>query len=138
MTYDFLLFSFASHINISFKKENMGTIALEGLEFFAYHGFYEEEQKIGNRYQIDIQIITDFTEAAEKDKLKATVNYGDVYKIIAEVMKEPAKLLEHIAQKVINQVRSKYPEIESVEVFVSKFNPPIGGVCTRAKVSLKG
>ena len=116
----------------------MGIIALEGIEFFAYHGVYAEEQKIGNRYQIDIAITTDFSEAAEKDKLSDTVNYGDVYEIISGVMKIKAKLLEHIAQLIIKSVRNRYPKVELIEVSVSKFNPPIGGVCTRAKVTLKG
>lgn len=116
----------------------MGTIALEGLEFFAYHGVYAEEQKIGNRYQIDIQISTDFSAAADTDNLKDTVNYGDLYEIIAGVMKIKAKLLEHIAQLIISSVRERYPNIDKVEVSVSKFNPPIGGVCTRAKVTLVG
>ncbi len=116
----------------------MGTIALEGLEFFAYHGFYEEEQKIGNRYQVDIQISTDFSEAAQEDKLSATVNYEDLYKIIASVMTDNIKLLEHIAQRIITEVRHKYPDVFEVKVAVSKFNPPIGGVCNRAVISLIG
>jgi 7,8-dihydroneopterin aldolase/epimerase/oxygenase len=53
-------------------------------------------------------------------------------------MKEPSRLLENIGLKIINQVRSQFPDIEIVEVAVSKFNPPIGGVCTRAKVQLRG
>jgi dihydroneopterin aldolase len=116
----------------------MGIIALEGIEFFAYHGVYAEEQRIGNRYQIDISVTTDFSDAAETDKLSDTVNYGDLYEIISGVMKIKAKLLEHIAQLIISSVRQRYPNIEAVEVSVSKFNPPIGGVCTRAKVTLKG
>lgn len=116
----------------------MGIIALDGIEFFAYHGVYAEEQKIGNRYQIDIAITTDFSEAAENDKLSDTVNYGDVYEIISGVMKIKAKLLEHIAQLIIKSIRNRYPKVELIEVSVSKFNPPIGGVCTRAKVTLKG
>ncbi len=116
----------------------MGTIALEGLEFFAYHGFHDEEQRIGNRYQVDIQVVTDFSEAAENDKLRYTVNYADLYEIIVEVMKIKARLLEHIAQLIISNVRKRYPIIEKIEVSVSKFNPPIGGVCTRAKVTLVG
>jgi dihydroneopterin aldolase len=54
------------------------------------------------------------------------------------VMKIKARLLEHIAQLIISNVRERYPNIEKVEVSVSKFNPPIGGVCTRAKVTLVG
>lgn len=116
----------------------MGTIALEGLEFFAYHGVHDEEQRIGNRYQVDIQVNVDFSEAAENDKLKSTVNYGDLYEIISEVMKIKARLLEHIAKLIISKVRECYPNIEKIEVSISKFNPPIGGVCTRAKVTLVG
>ncbi len=116
----------------------MGVVSLEGLEFFAYHGFYEEEQRIGNRYQIDIHITTDLSEAAQLDRLKSTVNYEILYKIVAAIMKEPSRLLENIGLKIINQVRTQFPDIEIVEVAVSKFNPPIGGVCTRAKVQLRG
>jgi dihydroneopterin aldolase len=116
----------------------MGTIALEGLEFFAYHGVHDEEQRIGNRYQVDIQVNVDFSEAAENDKLKYTVNYGDLYEIISEVMKIKARLLEHIAKLIISKVREFYPNIEKIEVSISKFNPPIGGVCARAKVTLVG
>jgi 7,8-dihydroneopterin aldolase/epimerase/oxygenase len=105
----------------------MGAISLEGIEFFAYHGVHEEEQKIGNRYQVDIMVTTDFSEAAENDKLRDTVNYGDLYEIISGVMKIKARLLEHIAQLIISNVRKRYPEIEKIEVSVSKFNPPIGG-----------
>jgi dihydroneopterin aldolase len=116
----------------------MGTIALEGLEFFSYHGFYAEEQKIGNKYSVDIVVTTDFSEAAYRDRLSATVNYEDLYRITAGVMQRSARLLEHIAHQIIQDIRAKYPDLLSIEVSVSKFNPPIGGVCHRAKITLKG
>lgn len=116
----------------------MGTISLEGLEFFAYHGAYAEEQKIGNRYAVDVHIDTDLSLAAETDKLKETVNYEDVYLIVKSVMQQKHKLLEHIGHSIINQIRMVYPNIQSIRVEVSKFNPPIGGVCTRACVKMEG
>lgn len=115
----------------------MGTITLEGLEFFSYHGFYDEEQKIGNKYSVDIIVTADFSEAARRDRLSATVNYEDLYRITAGVMQKSARLLEHIAHQIIQQIRTKYPDLQSVEVSVSKFNPPIGGVCHRAKITLR-
>lgn len=115
----------------------MGTISLEGLEFFSYHGFYDEEQKIGNKYSVDIVVTADFSEAARRDRLSATVNYEDLYLITANVMQQSARLLEHIAHRIIQEIRTKYPDLETVEVSVSKFNPPIGGVCQRAKITLK-
>ena len=116
----------------------MGTIALEGLEFFSYHGFYDEEQKIGNKYAVDIVVTTDFSEAAQRDRLSATVNYEELYRITVNVMQQPARLLEHIAYQIIQEIRVKYADLHTVEVSVSKFNPPIGGVCHRAKITLRG
>ncbi|MCY7352446.1 MAG: dihydroneopterin aldolase [Cytophagaceae bacterium] len=116
----------------------MGTIALEGLEFFSYHGFYAEEQKMGNRYSVDVTITVDFEKAAIDDKLSETVNYEKVYRIVEEVMQESHKLLEHIAYKIIGRIRERYPRVAAVDVGVSKFNPPVGGVCERARVTLRG
>lgn len=116
----------------------MGTISLLGLEFFSYHGFYEAERIIGNKYAVDVTIQVDFERAAKDDKLSETVNYEKVYKIVASVMSQSHKLLEHIAYHIIHQVRERYPQVESVEVSVSKFNPPVGGVCERARVNMKG
>ncbi|TLU99069.1 dihydroneopterin aldolase [Dyadobacter luticola] len=116
----------------------MGTISLEGLEFFAYHGYYPEEQRIGNKYALDITITTNFQEAAQSDKLSETVNYETIYQIASKVMQEPAKLLEHIGFSVIAKIRESYPAVENVTVRVSKFNPPVGGVCTRAVITMEG
>ncbi|MDQ1086215.1 MULTISPECIES: dihydroneopterin aldolase [unclassified Siphonobacter] len=116
----------------------MGTIALEGLEFFSYHGFYEEEQKIGNRYSIDVIITVDFEQAAITDKLSETVNYSDVYQIVAELMRKSHKLLEHIAYQIIQGIRDHYPRVEKIKVSVSKYNPPVGGVCERSRITLEG
>ena len=116
----------------------MGTIALEGLEFFAYHGFFDEEQRIGNKYSVDIVVTADLSEAARRDRLSDTVDYGELYKITLGVMQRKARLLEHIALSIIEDIRIRYLDLDTVEVSVSKFNPPIGGVCHRAKITLKG
>lgn len=116
----------------------MGTITLEGLEFFAYHGFFDEEQRMGNKYSVDITVTTDLSEAARRDRLSATVDYGELYKITLGVMQRKARLLEHIALSIIEDIRRVYPDLETIEVSVSKFNPPIGGVCHRAKITMQG
>ncbi len=116
----------------------MGFITLEGLEFFAYHGFYEEEQKVGNKYSVDITVETGLRKAAEEDKLSETVNYEDLYRIAAVVMSRKSRLLEHIAFQIIEDIRSLYPFVLKVVVSVSKYNPPIGGVCNKAKITLEG
>ncbi len=113
------------------------TIALEGLAFYAYHGFFEEEQRLGNHYQVDITLETDFSEAGRQDDLAHTVDYGVLYQIIADTMQTPAKLLEHIAQKIVNQVFERFETVKMVEVCIGKQNPPLGGLCAWAKIRIK-
>jgi 7,8-dihydroneopterin aldolase/epimerase/oxygenase len=115
----------------------MGIISLEGIEFFAYHGYYDEEQKIGAKYSIDISVEADFDQAARKDELAFTVNYENLYRIIKEEVKIPSKLLENIARRILDRVFNEFPVIERVEISISKFNPPVGGVCNRARIFLK-
>ena len=113
-----------------------GKISLEGLEFFAHHGFYKEEQKIGNKFAVDISIVTDLTGAAEHDELEETINYETLYRIIGHVMKKPTKLLEHIGKMIIDTIFIEFPKVNSIEVKVSKYNPPVGGICHKASVTL--
>ncbi|MCE7991404.1 MAG: dihydroneopterin aldolase [Roseivirga sp.] len=114
-----------------------GIVALEGMEFFAYHGFYKEEQQIGNKYSVDLKIETDFSKAANEDDLTGTIDYEALYNLVKHEMLHPNKLLESIGQKIIKAVLDEFPRVKVVEVSVAKFNPPIGGVCGKARVTLK-
>ncbi len=112
-------------------------IALEGMEFFAFHGYYDEEQKIGNKYGVDVFIYTDLHAAAVTDDLQQTVNYEIVYKIVLAEMVKPARLLEHLGHRIIDGIYTRFPLIQKVKVNIYKFNPPLGGICRQAKVTLK-
>ena len=113
----------------------MGRVLLEGMEFYARHGYYEEERKIGNKYSVDVTLELDLNNAAESDHLDDTVNYEKVYELVSEVMSVDAMLLEHLAGKMITALKS-LPRVEKVMVRVSKYNPPIKGLCHRATVEL--
>lgn len=116
----------------------MGKVSLEGMEFYARHGYYEEERVIGNKYSVDVTLDVDVTEAALDDKLEGTVNYEKVYEIVQEVMSIDANLLEHLAGKMIKALKENFLEIKHVRVRVSKYNPPIKGLCHKATVELEG
>lgn len=116
----------------------MGLVSLEGMEFYARHGYYEEERKIGNKYSVNVSLDVDFEEAALEDKLEGTVNYEKVYEVVAEVMSIDAMLLEHLAGKMISKLRSEFPTVNAVSVEVSKYNPPIKGLCHKATVKMEG
>ena len=116
----------------------MGKVSLEGMEFYARHGYYEEERVIGNKYSVDVTLDVDFSEAASDDKLEGTVNYEKVYEIVQNVMSIDANLLEHLAGKMIKALKDHFPEVNKVEVRISKYNPPIKGLCHKATVELSG
>ena len=113
-----------------------GRIALEGLEFHAFHGVYPHERESGNWFEVDIAVDTNFTKAADHDELADTVNYVTLFKIIKEEMEIPSKLLETVAEKIVDEVLRTFPQVKEVEFKISKLNPPIGGKCRKASVML--
>jgi len=113
-----------------------GRITLEGLEFHAFHGVYPHERESGNWFEVDIAVETDFTVAAQHDDLAGTVNYEVLYNLVKAEMEKPSKLLETVAEKIVNDVLHELKSVTLVELSISKINPPIGGKCKRAMVSV--
>jgi len=114
----------------------MGKIKLEGLEFFAYHGFYKTEREVGRKFGVDVEVTVDFSKAAKDDSLHDTINYENVYRIVKEEMAVPVKLLEFLADKICTKMLLSFNNIEDVHISIRKFNPPIGGICKSATVEM--
>lgn len=113
-----------------------GKVALEGLEFHAYHGVYPHERSSGNKFEVDIVVDTEFSESAFQDDLSGTINYETLYAIVKEEMAKPSKLLETVGHSIAQQTLKTFLDAREVEVRISKFNPPIGGVCKKATVTV--
>jgi dihydroneopterin aldolase len=109
------------------RKQNMGLIQIEGMEFYAFHGHYKEEQIVGSRFLVDLTIETDLEKPAESDNLKDAVNYQQAYGIIKVQMEQKSHLLENIASRILNALYSEMSGIKKARVKVSKMNPPVGG-----------
>lgn len=114
-----------------------GKVELEGLEFHAYHGVYPHERSSGNKFEVDIIVDTVFSESAFQDDLSGTINYEDLYAIVKAEMEKPSKLLEKVGNSIAEQTLKAFQTASVVEVKISKFNPPIGGVCKKATVTMK-
>jgi dihydroneopterin aldolase len=109
----------------------MGTISLEGMEFFARHGCFSEEQTIGNRFLVDVHIALNVLPAAATDSLDDTVSYQAAYKIVEREMLVTSKLLEHVAGRIADSLLRSFGSVEQVTVKVAKLNPPLGGGAVR-------
>lgn len=114
------------------------TINLERMEFRAYHGCYELERVVGNRFSVDMQITTQLGDLHETDDVTQSVNYLTVYEIVAEQMKVTRHTIEAVAAQIIEAVRGEFPEIIEIRCRVSKIAPPLGGKVERVSVELVG
>ena len=113
----------------------MGIITVSGIKLYAFHGCMQEEEKIGSDYVVDVVLESDLSEAANSDDLAQTVDYVAVNKIVTDQMAIRAKLLEHVARRIIDKLANNYPEIISMQVSVAKLNPPIDGNVDRVVVT---
>ena len=114
----------------------MVKIELIGLEFFAYHGVYSEEQKAGNNFIVNLSVAGDFDNAVQNDELEGTIDYEKLYAVVADEMHTRSKLLEHLAGRILNRIVKGHPEIKEIEVAIEKLNPPIKGNCRATRVSI--
>jgi len=115
----------------------MSLIAIEGMRFFARHGYYPQEQKIGCHFVVDVYVEANIVVAAETDELKETVDYQTVHQLSQEVMDEPFKLIEHVAHNIIEKISSTLTDVDMIKVRVSKLNPPACGSAERAYIELQ-
>jgi 7,8-dihydroneopterin aldolase/epimerase/oxygenase len=111
-------------------------INVEGIRLYGFHGCLPEEARIGQEYSIDVYIDTDFSEAAQTDKLDKTVDYCQVYEIVKREMAIRSNLIEHVARRIKESLHKEIPLIMSSTVKVTKFNPPMNGNVERVSVEI--
>lgn len=113
----------------------MAVIALEGMQFYAYHGFYEEERIIGNNYVVDVSVEAAVGKAGKSDALQDTLNYETIYLIVEREMQKPSHLLEHVVENIVSALKFQFTSIEKVNVKLKKLNPPLDGLVAASSVA---
>lgn len=113
----------------------MATITLEGMKFYAYHGYYPEERIIGGEYIVDVNISTNINKAAMSDELSNTINYETVYLIVDAEMRKPSKLLEQVLLRIIMGIKYQFDNIATIEAKLTKLNPPMQGEVASSSLS---
>lgn len=115
----------------------MGLIEIEGMEFYAYHGHYKEEQVVGNKFVVHLSIKTNLSKAAESDCLNDVLNYQTAYDIVNNEMRGVSCLLENIAGRILSALYKSFgKQIEEARVKVSKLNPSMGGKIDRVSITM--
>lgn len=113
-----------------------GTIEIENMEFYAFHGCFETEKKVGNEFLVSLRLDTFLEDAADSDDVKKTINYVEVYRITAAEMAIPSNILENVAKRIIDSLYRRFPQLQRISVKVSKMYPPVGGKVEKTSVTL--
>jgi dihydroneopterin aldolase len=114
----------------------MGRIELVNMEFYSYHGCLENEKKIGNKFIVNLECEYPMEVACNSDMIEAALNYSDLYEVIKTEMEKPSNLLENVAWRILNKIKSNFPHITSAKISIAKLNPPLSGHVESSKVIL--
>lgn len=104
----------------------MDKIGLRQMEFYGYHGVFPEENKLGQRFVVDVELVLDLREAGRTDDLSATISYPDVCKLIQSIVeKRRFRLIEALAECIATSVLETYTIVNEIAVRVVKPHPPV-------------
>lgn len=104
----------------------MDVISISGLEVFAHHGVFREENVLGQKFVVDVSMKVSTRKAGMTDDIKESVDYGSVCNEICSIMKgRNYKLIETVAEEIATDILLKYDTVKSVDVKVSKPWAPV-------------
>jgi len=96
-----------------------------------------EEGKIGSDYRVDLSVKANLSNSSKTDKLADTVDYVHLNRVIKEEMAIRSKLLETVANRILDRIIKEIPLVTSAKIGVSKINPPIGGNVAMVTITMK-
>ncbi|WP_156290013.1 dihydroneopterin aldolase [Oceanobacillus salinisoli] len=106
----------------------MDKILLSNLQFYGFHGLMPEENKLGQRFQVDLELYADLEKAGKTDDMNDSIDYGEVYDIVKSIVEGKAKkLIEAVAESIAQTLLSSFEKLEACKVKVIKSDPPIPG-----------
>jgi dihydroneopterin aldolase len=115
----------------------MDIIRLTNIVFYAHHGYYEAERELGQRFEMDIEVDCDLTQAAASDELKNTIDYRHIYSIAKDAFENyKFKLLETVAERIAEQILDSHP-VSSVIIRVRKPHVPLKGFLDHIEIEIK-
>ncbi|MEG0807518.1 MAG: dihydroneopterin aldolase [Alistipes sp.] len=112
-------------------------IVLTRMEFRAFHGCYELERKVGNRFTVDLEITAELGAIAAEDSVEQAVNYLTAYEVIRAQMQIAQRTIERVSMNIIEALYAAFPQIRHIKCTVSKLAPPLGGKLEKVSVVLE-
>ncbi|RCK76480.1 MAG: Dihydroneopterin aldolase [Ignavibacteriae bacterium] len=112
-------------------------IRIKNAVFYAYHGADIDEQKLGGKFEVDLEIHTNFKSAIASDRLKDTIDYEKVYSTLKNIVSEKRYfLLETLANRIADEILNRFIDINFLTVKVRKPHPPVKGVVDYVEIEV--
>ena len=103
----------------------MDKITIKGIHFHGYHGIHSAERKIGQKYEVDLEISLDLSTAGKNDDLTKTIDYAKIVDMVLEIgTKRSFHLFEALAESIATQILTQTLAVK-VQIAVKKLSPPI-------------
>ena len=104
----------------------MSFIEISRLEVYAYHGCFQEENRLGQKFYISAKLEVDTERVGMTDDLKMAVNYGEICRAIHDYSQNTQlHLIETLAERLAVMILERFKKVRSVEILVDKPNCPV-------------
>ena len=113
-----------------------GYILLRDLRFHAFHGVLPQERLVGGNFVVDLRVGYPLAQAMTSDRVDDTLNYASLYALVEREMQQPSSLLEHVAGRIAQAIAKTFPQALSIDLTLTKQNPPMGADCKGAGVEM--
>ena len=111
-------------------------ITLRQVRFHAFHGVMPQERQVGADFLVDVKVGYPLVQAMKSDEVGDTLNYAALYDLVASEMQQPSNLLEHVAGRIVRAIAQAFPQVTSIDLELTKLNPPMGADCEGASVEM--
>ena len=111
-------------------------ICLRNVRFYAFHGVMPQERRVGADFLVNLRVGYPLEKAMQSDEVGDTLNYAALYEVVKTEMMQPSHLLEHVAGRIVSAIEKQFPLVTSIDLELTKQNPPMGADCEGAGVEI--
>ncbi|MDQ0158472.1 dihydroneopterin aldolase [Alkalibacillus salilacus] len=116
----------------------MDKIKLNGMMFYGYHGLFPEENKLGQRFTVDLELMLDLSSSGKTDNMDDSIDYGQAYEVAQAVVEgEAYNLVEAVAETLAEEMFRAFSILEAIKITIDKPGPPIPGYYQSVAVEIE-
>ena len=118
-------------------KVESSYVFLKNVRFRAFHGVLPQERLVGGDFLLNLRVGYPIEKGMESDEGEDTLNYAALFDLVRQEMNKPSQLLEHVAGRIVKTIMEAFPAVTSVDLELTKLNPPMGADSDGAGIFLK-